>query len=443
MNNLFKQAEHLDASDSLWHIKQQFSLPKDIVYLDGNSLGPLPLSAKKRALEVVEQQWGEDLISSWNKHQWIDLPKIIGNKIAPLIGAQADTVICCDSISVNLFKLLSAAMQMNKAASEVAANANLTPATDTTKGSGRRNKVLSQKDNFPTDLYMVQGLGALVGEQNCELLSVDAHDIVSTIEKHGLDISVLLLTQVNFRNGDIHDIQAITELAHTYGILVIWDLAHSAGVLPLNLAEWKVDFAVGCTYKYLNGGPGAPGFAYVAPKHLAHLQQPLSGWMGHKKPFEFSHDYAKAPGVEQLLCGTPSIISMSILDAALDVFDAVSIEQIRIKSIALNHFFQTCVDTLYVEDKNHPDSLTLACNADAQLRGSQISYQHPKAYEICQALIKQGVVADFRAPDVLRIGFSPLFLSFVEMHTAATILVDIMSEQTYLHAQYSVRNAVT
>lgn len=360
---------------------------------------------------------------------------MIGNKIAPIIGAEVDTVICCDSISVNLFKLLSAAMLISQSGLDTFNKASETKI--------HSNKVLSQNDNFPTDLYMVQGLSNLVGEQNCELLSVKADEIVSTIEKYGHEISVLMLTQVNFRNGDIHDIKAITELAHSFGILVIWDLAHSAGVLPLELTKWKVDFAVGCTYKYLNGGPGAPGFAYVAAQHFRQLQQPLSGWMGHKKPFAFDHNYEKSVGVEQLLCGTPSIISMSILDAALDVFSEVSIDEIRHKSIALNVFFQTCIKHLSLKIDLNSESLTLACNADASQRGSQISYQHKQAYEICQALIGRGVIADFRAPDILRIGFSPLFLSFSDVQKAADILVDIMRNKTYEQPQYSVRNAVT
>ena len=427
-NTLNNKALQLDEQDALAKVKNQFCLPKNVVYLDGNSLGPLSIKAKERALEVVNQQWGEDLIASWNKHQWIDLPKQIGNKIAPLIGAQANSVVCCDSISVNLFKLLSAALKMNQ-----------------NNGVKKRTKIVSQQDNFPTDLYMVQGLRDLVGANNCELLSVSAHEIISTLEQQGEDIAVLMLTHVNFRNGDIHDMQAITQIAHQAGILVIWDLAHSAGVLPLNLHEYDVDFAVGCTYKYLNGGPGSPGFAYVAPRLHSLIEQPLSGWMGHKKPFEFTHDYLKADGIEQLLCGTPSIISMSILDAALAVFEDVNLQDIRAKSIALNGFFQEALDTLLASAHTHEakHDLELACNISATERGSQISYQHENAYEICQALIAQGVVADFRAPKVLRIGFSPLFLSFSDILKAAQILAAIISDKTYEHAEFKIRQAVT
>jgi len=272
-------------------------------------------------------------------------------------------------------------------------------------------------------------------------MSVAPEEIANTIKQHGNEIAVLMLTQVNFRNGDIHDIQAITSLAHEHGILVIWDLAHSAGVLPLELETWQVDFAVGCTYKYLNGGPGAPAFAYVAPQHQAALRQPLSGWMGHKAPFAFSHDYEKAQGVEHLLCGTPSIISMSILDAALEIFEEVSIADIRAKSIALNDFFQKSLGEL-CEDTNISE-FTLACKSKASERGSQVSYQHPHAYEICQALIAHKVVADFRAPNILRIGFSPLFLSFADVLQAAQTLSVILKESIYTNAQFSVRQAVT
>jgi len=436
VNELLALAKRYDGDDELKAVKSEFSIPENTVYLDGNSLGPLTKKAKQRALEVVEQQWGNSLIASWNEYDWINLPQSVGNKIAPLIGASQNTVICCDSISVNLFKLLSAGLLMQKS-------------NQGTTGAAPRSIILSQDDNFPTDLYVVQGLQNLMNSGQagaCELMSVNSQDIESTITERGHEIAVLMLTHVNFRNGDIHDMKWLTSLAQSKGILVLWDLAHSAGVLPIQLEDCNVDFAVGCTYKYLNGGPGSPGFAYVAKRHLSSLQQPLSGWMGHKQPFAFEHDYQKAQGIEQLLCGTPSIISMSVLDAALDVFEDIDMQQVRAKSIALNAFFESCVRGLL---ENKPDDtkanepLTLACNSEATLRGSQISYSHKHAYAICQALISHGVITDFRAPNILRIGFSPLFLSFTNALNAAQILASIMLNRTYLAPEFSVKSKVT
>jgi kynureninase len=431
--DLLAKAKKLNQEDPLASFKSEFLLPQNVIYVDGNSLGPLSKAARNRAVEVVEQQWGNSLISSWNVHDWINLPTTVGNKIAKLIGAAPNTVICCDSISVNLFKLLSAALLLSAKQA----------ADDKTDA---RTLILSQKDNFPTDLYMVQGLGQLLNSDShtkLELMSVDSKDITRSIEEHGDRIAVLMLTHVNFRNGDIHDLQALTELAHAKGIFVLWDLAHSAGVLPLALEECEVDFAVGCTYKYLNGGPGAPGFAYVAERLLPDLQQPLSGWLGHKKPFDFDHDYEKAAGIEQLLCGTPSIISMSVLDAALDLFETVSVSDLRVKSIALNDFFQSCVEQINASYSPSDSPLVLACNEQAQMRGSQISYQHPHAYAICQALISEGVISDFRSPDILRIGFSPLFLHFTDMLNAARILTSIVRTKRYTQPQFLIKNKVT
>lgn len=439
VNELLTLAKKYNQEDVLLPVKDEFLIPENMIYVDGNSLGPLSKKAKDRAIEVVEQQWGSSLIASWNTHDWINLPQTVGNKIAPLLGASEGSVICCDSISVNLFKLLSAALLIQGS-------------SQNSDNKTARHLILSQDDNFPTDLYVVQGLQDLMSSassQGCELMSVKSDHIEKSIVQYGDQIAVLMLTHVNFRNGDIHDMKRLTTLAHGKGILVLWDLAHSAGVLPLALDECEVDFAVGCTYKYLNGGPGSPGFAYVAKRHLPALRQPLSGWMGHKQPFAFDHDYQKADGIEQLLCGTPSIISMSVLDAALDIFANINTLQIRAKSIDLNTFFQSCMDTLMAsyehqtEEKQDDESLVLACKKDASERGSQISYAHPSAYAICQALIDQGVIADFRAPDILRIGFSPLFLTFTDMVKAAQILANIMFTKAYLAPEFNVKNRVT
>ena len=416
-----------DQQDPIADLKEHYELPEDIIYLDGNSLGALPKVAKQRALEVVETQWGRDLITSWNKHAWIDLPTNVGARIAPLIGARQDIqndpssaqVICCDSISVNLFKLLCAALSLNG-------------------NDGKRTKILSQRDNFPTDLYTVEGLQALIGEGKCELVLCEENEIEDKITELGDSLVTVMLTHVNFRSGYIHDLPKITELAHQNGALVIWDLAHSAGVLPVNVDEHKVDFAVGCGYKYLNGGPGAPAFIYAAKRHHQKLQQPLSGWMGHAKPFDFAVEYQADAGIKQFLSGTPSVISMSVLDAALSVFDNVSIQQIRDKSMALTAFFQQAV-----EEADELSELTFASPASPEQRGSQLAYTHHKAYALCQALIAKGIVADFRAPDIIRFGFSPTYLSFQDIFQSVETLKEVIREKTYELPEFNRKQAVT
>lgn len=397
----------LDARDPLAHKRALFDLPEDTIYLDGNSLGCLPHGARVRARDVVEQQWGRDLIKSWNSHGWIDLPIAVGEKVAQLIGAAPGQTICCDSISVNLFKVLSAAMMMQ---------------------SGR-SVVLSQRDNFPTDLYMAQGFQQLLGAQHCQLVLTDEDAIEASLDD---SVAILILTHVNFRSGRIHDMARLTKLAHDKGILVIWDLAHSAGVLPVELDQCKVDFAVGCTYKYLNGGPGAPAFVYVAQKHLASVRQPLSGWMGHKAPFEFSPEYVASDGIEKFLSGTPSVISMSVLDAALDVFDGVSVQQLREKSLALGELFITLT-----EQARGLSVLKLGSPVNHVERGAQLAWHHPQAFEICQALIANGVIADFRAPDILRLGFSPLYLRYEDIWHSAQVLRKVIEEESWRSPEYS------
>jgi kynureninase len=402
-----------DNADGIAHLKEQFEIPTGKIYLDGNSLGPVSISAKKAALDVVEQQWGNDLISSWNKHSWIDLPINTGEKIAKLVGAAPGQLICCDSISINLFKILHSALQLNP----------------------DRRVILSQDDNFPTDLYVAEGLQKILGIQQCELVSVADTDIENQLTGQ---VAVLLLTHVNFRNGKTHNIEKITRAAHAKGIIVVWDLAHSVGVLPLSLDDWNVDFAVGCGYKYLNGGPGAPAFIYAADRHQNSFQQPLQGWMGHMAPFDFSKHYCAGQGMTQFLSGTPPVISMSVLNASLDVFDHVSITEIRHKAIALMSFFQELKQA-----SPELNELQLISPENSNERGSQLAYSHPDAYGICQNLIDNNVIADFRMPDVLRLGFSPLFLSFQDIHTAITELNLIMTSKSYLAVQFTAKQKVT
>ena len=403
----------MDEKDILAHKRDEFLLPENTVYMDGNSLGPLPISAQRRVAEVVTQQWGQDLIKSWNKHQWIDLPYSIGDKIGALIGAAKGQVVCCDSTSVNLFKLLASALSLRP----------------------ERSVILSQQDNFPSDLYMAEGLSQLLTEQHCRLLQVGSSELPQNLDE---SVAVLLLTHVNFRNGDMHDMQRLTRLAHECGALVLWDLAHSAGAVPLQLDELGVDFAVGCGYKYLNGSPGAPAFLYVAERHLETVIQPLAGWMGHRKPFEFNHTYQAKKGIGQYLCGTPSILSMVALDAALEVFSGVDMHALRDKSIALSEMFRQ-----QVSDSPALAELQLASPSDATQRGSQLAYSHPHAYAICQALIEHDVIVDYRAPDIIRFGFTPLYLGFADVWQAVVTLADIVGDLRYLQSRYQVRNAVT
>ncbi len=403
----------LDADDPLAHKREAFHLPAGKIYLDGNSLGALPLTAIERMQTTMHQQWGEDLISSWNSHGWIDLPQQAGEKIAPLIGAASGQVICCDSISVNLFKLLATALHQRD----------------------DRHIILSAVDNFPTDLYMAQGMAALRGGNGCRLQVVNEGNLADAINDK---VAVVLLSHVNFRSGYILPMQEITAAAHAAGALVIWDLAHSAGALPVELDACEADFAVGCGYKYLNGGPGAPAFIYAAKRHHRALQQPLSGWMGHRDPFAFDPVYAPAGGMLQFLSGTPPILSMAALDAALDVFADTSIADLREKSMALG--------TLFVELVNQCElatTLQLRSPEQSRQRGSQLAFSHPAAYGLCQALIERGVIVDFREPDILRLGFSPLYTSYMDIWNAVEHLRGVIAAGEQHDPRWQQRQKVT
>jgi kynureninase len=403
----------LDRDDPLAHLRSQFELPTGRIYLDGNSLGALPLAVKSRLADVVAGQWGQDLIASWNRHHWIDLPITLGERIAPLVGAAPGQVLCTDSISVNLFKLLAVALQLRP---------------------GRR-VILSQQDNFPTDLYMAEGLAGLLGNSRCESRAVPEARLLDSLDD---SVAVLMLTQVNFRTGHLHDMQEITAAAQRAGALVLWDLAHSAGALPVELDACAVDMAVGCGYKYLNGGPGAPAFLYLAQRHQDQVQQPLSGWMGHQRAFDFDPRYEPASGIARFLSGTPGILGMAALDAALDVFAGLELAQLRRKSLTMTRLFMDAVTA-------EPALAELGCltpRADAR-RGSQVSLCHPHGYAIAQALIERGIIVDFRAPDIIRFGFAPLYNSYIELGTAVTALVDIVAHRHYEAPRFQLRSRVT
>lgn len=402
----------MDAEDPLAGLRDSFDLPADKVYLDGNSLGALPRSVQVRIRQFIQQEWGEDLVSSWNSHNWIDLPRKVGEKIAVLVGAAPGQVICTDSISVNLFKLLSSALALRP---------------------GRR-VVLSQQDNFPTDLYMAEGLAGLLGAERCQLRTASADSLLASLDD---DVAVLMLTQVNFRDGRLHDMAGITKAAQAQGALVLWDLAHSAGVMPVELDRWNVDMAVGCGYKYLNGGPGAPAFLYLARRYQDQVEQPLSGWMGHQNAFDFSPEYQPAAGMQRYLAGTPGILGMVALDTALDVFEGVSPGAIREKSCALSQCF---VDEVLAREL---PGINLISPRQAEQRGSQVSLTHEYGFEIAQALIQHGIIVDYRAPGIIRFGFSPLYNRYADVENALTALSDLVMSQDYLDARYSEKGQVT
>ncbi|WP_439108151.1 kynureninase [Congregibacter sp.] len=406
-------AANLDADDPLADLREEFLLPDGTVYLDGNSLGALPRAVPVAVNRVVEEQWGQDLISSWNSHEWIRLPTTVGEEIAALIGAAPGQVLCCDSISVNLFKLLATALEIN----------------------ADRRVILAADEDFPTDAYIAQGLAQLLGESRCELRRVAASDIESALSD---EVAVLMLTEVNYRSGERHDMQKLTNAAHAVGALVLWDLAHSAGVMPIELDSLNVDLAVGCGYKYMNGGPGAPAFLYVNQRHHGCARQPLSGWLGHRDPFAFSVDYEAATGVQRYQAGTPAIISMVALKAALGVFEKVSIEGIREKSLALTSFFMGGL-----ESRGLLRQLECLTPKDAHRRGSQVSVRFEQAWGLSQALIDEQVIVDFRAPDIVRFGFAPMYNSFGDAERALDTLAEILADGRYLNDRFAVRATVT
>jgi len=404
-------ASALDAADPLASFRDRFVLPEGLVYLDGNSLGALPKGAAERMAEVVSREWGAGLIRSWNDAGWIDLPRRVGDKIARLVGGEPGEVVCTDSTSVNLWKVLAAALSLRP----------------------ERRTVLSEEGNFPTDLYVAEGLVRLLGKGHCVRL-VPKGELFTALDD---DVAALLLTHVDYRTGERHDMERLTRAAREAGAIAIWDLAHSAGAMPVDLRSAGADLAVGCGYKYLCGGPGAPAFLWVPKRLQDALVQPLSGWLGHAEPFAFERAYRPAEGVARFLCGTPPILSMSSLDAALDVILEADLAIVRAKSEALTSFFIEAVE------QECGDAVRLVSPCDASLRGSQVSFAHPDAYAVMRALIERSVVGDFRAPDVLRFGFAPLYVGFVDAWDAARALADVLSSHAHERPGLRRRAAVT
>jgi kynureninase len=411
--------EARDADDPLAPFRDRFELPEGVIYLDGNSLGAMPVDAAVRVRDVVRKQWAADLITSWNVHDWIGLPRRCGDKIASIVGAAPGEVVAADSTSVNLFKLLAAALELRP---------------------GRRI-ILSETENFPTDLYIAQGLNKLLGGGH-ELRLIDhGEKVIDAIAAAGEDLACAMITHVNYKTGWMHDMAATTAAAHDAGALMLWDLAHSAGAVPVDLNGADADLAVGCGYKYLNGGPGAPAFLYVASRLQDGIRPPLSGWMGHEAPFLFDTDYRPAEGIARNLCGTPGVIGMSALDAALDVFMDADMAAIRKKSLALTDLF---IDLMAQECGGPDGDWGFTCvTPEPARRGSQVSFAHAEGYPIMQALIDRGVIGDFRAPDLLRFGFTPLYTRFTDVWDAVAILRDIMATGAWDETRFHQRAAVT
>ena len=432
-----------DAADALAPLRDQFMLPEGVIYVDGNSLGALPRATPARVAAAVQQEWGEGLIRSWNDAGWITLPQRVGDRIGALVGAKPGECVAADSTSVNLFKVLSAASRIVKA------------------DSPTRRVIVSERQNFPTDLYIAEGLCRDLG-WSLELLE-PATIVERLAADRGADVAVVMLTQVNYRTGALHDMAAMTALTHAAGALAVWDLAHSAGALPVDLNGANADFAIGCGYKFLNGGPGAPAFVWAHPRHAGRFWQPLSGWMGHAAPFTFKPNYEPAPGISRFLCGTPAVLSLTALECGVDTLHAADplggMAALREKSIALTELFIALVD-----ERCAPLGFACASPRDARARGSQVSLVYcpssasddgaSHGYAIVQALIARGVIGDFRAgtaadahgpalPDILRFGFTPLYLRFVDVFDAVEHIMQVMRSGEYREARFNKRSAVT
>ncbi|WP_300514432.1 kynureninase [Aliiroseovarius sp.] len=390
--------------------KALFDLPPGMVYLDGNSLGPLPRSAAARVAKTMTEEWGQMLITAWNRAGWMAQPTALGDRIGRLIGAGPGSVTTGDTLSVKVYQALAAALSLRP----------------------DRRVILSDTGNFPSDLYMAQGLSRALGHGH-KLVTVAPEEVAARI---GPDVAVLMLTEVDYRTGRRHDMPALIRAAHAAGALVIWDLAHSAGALPVDLSGSGVDFACGCTYKFLNAGPGAPAFIYVAPRHQGAVAPALSGWLGHEAPFAFDPDYRPGMGIERMRVGTPPVLQMAALDAALEIWDRVDMQVLRARSIELSERFIAGVEAICPE-------LRLASPRDPEKRGSQVSFHFHEGYAAMQALIARGVVGDFRAPDIMRFGITPLYIDEGDIDRAVAVMGEVMGGRLWDREEYRTRSAVT
>jgi kynureninase len=390
--------------------RAMFHIPEGVIYLDGNSLGPMPKAAAERVARTIRDEWGQMLVTGWNKAGWMAQPARVGDRIARLIGAEPGAVVMGDTLSIKVYQAVASALDMRP----------------------DRRVILSDSGNFPSDLYMAEGLVRTLGD-GYELRVVAPDEVATAIDD---TVAVTLLTEVDYRTGRKHDMKALTRKAHDIGALTVWDLAHSAGALPVDLAGAGADFAVGCTYKYLNSGPGGPAFIYVAPRHAEVVRPALSGWLGHESPFAFDQTYRPGRGIERMRVGTPPVLQLAALEAALDVWEGVDMADLRERSVALCERFIAGVEQAC-------PTLALASPRDAARRGSQVSFRHPEGYAIMQALIARGVIGDFRAPDILRFGFTPLFIGFDEVDSAVAILAEVMQHAAWDRPEYKARAAVT
>ncbi|NVZ91991.1 kynureninase [Pseudomonas yamanorum] len=407
----------LDAQDPLAPLRNQFALPAGVIYLDGNSLGARPVAALERAQAVIAEEWGNGLIRSWNSAGWADLSQRLGSRLAPLIGARDGEVVITDTTSINLFKVLSAALTVQR------------------ERAPSRKVIVSEASNFPTDLYIAEGLTELL-QQGYSLRLVNSPDeLPQAIDQ---DTAVVMLTHVNYKTGYMYDMQAQTALSHECGALAIWDLAHSAGAVPIDLHQAAADYAIGCTYKYLNGGPGSQAFVWVNPALVDVVTQPLSGWFGHTRQFAMESRYAPSQGIARYLCGTQPITSLAMVECGLDIFAQTDMASLRAKSLALTDLFIE-----RVESRCAAHDLTLITPREHARRGSHVSFEHPEGYAVIQALIARGVIGDYREPRIMRFGFTPLYTSFAEVWDAVEILGEILDQKAWDQPQFKVRHSVT
>jgi kynureninase len=407
--------ETLDRDDPLRGFRERFELPEGVVYLDGNSLGALAGSVRERVADVVEREWGRGLIRSWNDADWIGLPQRVGDKIARLVGAAAGEVIVADSTSVNLFKALAVAVQAGPA----------------------RKVIVSARDNFPTDLHVIQGLAASRG---LEIVLVDGtHDAVERcLSERGAEVAVVVLTHVHYTSSRMYDMARVTSAVHRAGAMMVWDLSHSAGVMPIDLAACDADFAVGCGYKHLNGGPGAPAFLYVARRLQDRFMQPLSGWMGHARPFDFDGVYEPAAGIGRYLSGTPPVIGLAALEASVELILEAPMREIRAKSVALGDLFIELMDAHCAGF-----GFELLSPREGSIRGSHVSYRHAGSYPLMQALIAAGVIGDCRPPDLVRFGFAPLYTRYVDVGDAVMRIAEMCRKRVWEREEFRARKTVT
>jgi len=402
----------LDAQDKLAYLREEFQLPELLINMDGNSLGALPKRTIQKMNTTIQEEWGNGLIRSWSEAGWFDAPQRIGDKIAPLIGAKKGEVLVADTTSINIFKALTAASSMNS----------------------NRTILLSEKDNFPTDLYLMQGISHFT-KGRIQTKIVEPAQLMDALTE---DVAVLLLTQVNYKTAHIKDMKAITQAAHEKGILTIWDLSHSVGSIEVNLEAAKVDFAVGCGYKFLNGGPGAPAFIYVAQRHQQHAPNILSGWMGHQDPFAFSTDYTPANSINRFRCGTPVILGMAALESGVELFQKTSMFELRKKAIQLSELF-----IQLMEQECREFGFELVSPQIVEKRGGHVSYSHSEGHAIYQAIKRRGVISDFRTPSILRFGITSMYLRFIDIYKVVQTLKKVMETRAWDKAEYKVRAAIT